>query len=841
MSVVFLAERADDAFERQVAIKVLPRGLNPEARRRLIAERRILARLEHPLIAGLLDGGTTADGAPYLVVELVAGKPITEYSCQAGLPLEGRLRLMCDVCEAVLVAHRQLIVHRDLKPSNVLVTDEGRVKLLDFGIAKILDPRRFGREGDATTPGLRLLTPSYASPEQLAGDDVTTATDVYALGILLFELIAGRPLFDFSWYSAEEALAQQRRGLPGFAQRGQGDARSVPRDVESIVARALAFDPLQRYPSPADLRDDLLRFLSGRPVSARSPSPVYRASRFVARHRWLVAVAAITLLALVTTTTMASLSAWRLAREKTLVEAERDRTHQVLDALTDSFEALDPEESNVDREAARRLLERAEARMPEIEDATALSQLVVTLGEIYEELGFFDRAAEQAARAVDLSRLSHSDRAPLVRSLLLQSRVSSRLGRPRLAMGQAREATRLARRLDTTDQLVACLDRLAWSQQDVADFEGAFASLREASRLARQGSSSSGVVAVSLLIREAQLETKFARPERVLDLAAQAIELAEVEGDRTALATAREMRMQGLFLRDDVAAALEEAKEVLAIRRQVFGHEHPKVARSLGHVASFSSVLGRRREAAALYEQTLAMNRKTLPPDHPELALTLGNYSLLLAELGRFEEAEQAELEALRIRRVAYGGDHHLIASSLLNLGSQMLQAGKPEEARRWLEESLAMHRRLFGQPHPRIALSLAYLGRAYLAADDLEAAADAIDEALAVGTLAFDPDHGDFTILLRAQAALLVRRGEFLEAERALDQATALCQRRLEADDARTLEVEIDSATLLVARGRAHEGRLLARQVLARALPALDREHPLVLRAAEVAGRDVP
>jgi serine/threonine protein kinase len=262
MGAVYAAERVEGGFEQQVAVKVLKRGLDSEqVLRRFLAERQILARLEHPHIAHLLDGGITTDGLPWFALERVEGQPITAHVERSGLPLHERLKLFLDVCSAVTFAHGQRVVHRDIKPSNVLVSSRGEVKLLDFGIAKLLDPT----EERLTRTGTGVMTPHYAAPEQIAGHEVTMATDVWQLGRLLREM------------------------LPP----------PLPRDLERILSRACHDEPARRYPSGETLADDLRRFLDGRPVLARGDSVGYRISRFVQRHRPTVAASAIAVLAVV--------------------------------------------------------------------------------------------------------------------------------------------------------------------------------------------------------------------------------------------------------------------------------------------------------------------------------------------------------------------------------------------------------------------------------------------------------------------------------------------------------------------------------------------------------------
>ena len=300
MADVYAAERDDGAFDQRAAIKVLRRGLDTaDILARFLRERRILARLEHPAIARLLDGGALGDGRPYLVMERVDGRPIHLYAEENALSVEERLRLLLAACDAVGYAHRNLVVHRDLKPSNVLVSAGGEVKLLDFGIAKLLGPDLGGAQ---TVREVRVLTPAYAAPEQLAGEPTTTATDVWGLGALAFELLVGEPPL--------ARLASSRSGDPpalateppprassrvlelsAASVEGRRRAARLRGDLDTILEKALAVDPARRYLSAEALAEDLRRHLDGRPVRARPASLGYRAGKFLRRHRAGVAAA----------------------------------------------------------------------------------------------------------------------------------------------------------------------------------------------------------------------------------------------------------------------------------------------------------------------------------------------------------------------------------------------------------------------------------------------------------------------------------------------------------------------------------------------------------------------
>jgi eukaryotic-like serine/threonine-protein kinase len=304
MGEVWRARRADRQFEKEVAIKLVRVGYASNfVLQRFRAERQILATLEHPNIARLIDGGVTEEGQPYLVMELVEGQPIDQYCESQSLPIAQRLRLFRDVCGAVSYAHQRLVVHRDLKPSNILVTAEGTIKLLDFGIAKILQPPLAdGATAEATRTVLRALTPAFSSPEQILGLNITTASDVYSLGVVLFHVLAGRSPYRTTFASTRDAIqdvceTEPMRPSAAAAQLVPADkARVLPdRDLDDITLKALRKEPERRYGSVEQFSEDLRRYLAGLPVTVRGEQLTYRAGKFVRRHR--VEVAAVVLIA----------------------------------------------------------------------------------------------------------------------------------------------------------------------------------------------------------------------------------------------------------------------------------------------------------------------------------------------------------------------------------------------------------------------------------------------------------------------------------------------------------------------------------------------------------------
>ncbi|MDH3734706.1 MAG: serine/threonine-protein kinase, partial [Gemmatimonadota bacterium] len=432
MGSVYQAERVEGDFEQRVAIKVVRRGMETgELSRRLRRERRILARLEHPNIARLFDGGIGEEGQPYLVLEYVEGERITDYCTHHALGLDERLRLFLDVARAVQFAHAKLVVHRDLKPSNVLVTPEGEVKLLDFGISKLLEDD--GTEDELTRTGFAVLTPAYAAPEQIRGEEVTTATDVFALGVLLYELLSGRHPFRPNAGTDDRVADRVLEHDPGSP--GPEGPVSTPRDLGLVCLNALRKEPERRYGSAADFARDIERCVAGEPVTARPPTLRYRASRFVGRHRVGVAASAAAVMALVVGLGSAVWQAHAAADEAA-------RASRINEFVLDLFRASDPAEALGEDLTARDLLERGARRLERsLEDEPGVrAEMLGVLGPIYRELGLYDEAAPIAETALQLNREVHGEESDETTRALLEV---ARVARARASLEEADSLFRL--------------------------------------------------------------------------------------------------------------------------------------------------------------------------------------------------------------------------------------------------------------------------------------------------------------------------------------------------------------------------------------------------------------
>ncbi|HEX2189261.1 MAG TPA: serine/threonine-protein kinase [Longimicrobiaceae bacterium] len=748
MGSVYLAERDDDQFSQQVAVKLVPPGAaSAEVLRRFRAERQILASLHHPGIARLLDGGVADDARPYFVMEYVDGEPIDAYCDARSLPLEARLRLFCDAARAVHHAHRNLVVHRDLKPSNVLVSREGEVRLLDFGIAKLLDPAAAPHTVPVTRTGDRLMTPQYAAPEQVRGGPVTTATDVYGLGLLLYELLCGRRPYEL-WgrppAEVERLVCEAEPPRPGAAAllpaatpdgptpadsaRARGTTperlrRRLSGDLDRIVMTALRKEPDRRYPSAEQLAADVESYLEGRPIAARGDSPGYRVRRFAGRHRWGVAAAAAFVAVLSVYAATMTVQARRVQRALEQARLEAEKAEQVTAFTLGLFEAGDPTRTRGDsltvHEMLRRGVERAERLRGQ---PAAQAQMLDVVGRVYREMGAYDRARPVLERALALRRGVLGERHPATaESMHHLGDLLYALGRYDDAEPLYRRALALQRRLlgEPHADVAHSLASLGLLLQDRGDYPAAERLSREALAMRRElfGPEHADVAeSLNALALQLQLQGRDAEAEPLLrEALAMRRRLFGLEHP----AVAEAMSDLGLLLVKQ--GRLDEAEPLyrgaLAARRRMLGDEHPDVSRSQGLLAALLRRRGDLAAAESLYTAAIELGRRSMGPEHPDLAHTMNGLALLRRARGDLAGADSLTRVVLGIRRRTLGGEHPSIAVSLGQLGGLLHEQGDFAGAEPLLLEALRMRRSLLGDGHPQVAESARQLVAFYEAA----------------------------------------------------------------------------------------------------------------------------
>jgi serine/threonine-protein kinase len=726
MGVVYLAERAD--LGSRAAVKILRDAwLSPARRARFAAEQRTLAQLSHPSIARLFDAGTLADGTPWFVMEYVDGVPLTAYADARALAVVDRLRLFRDVCEAVQHAHRHAVLHRDLKPSNILVTGEGGVKLLDFGIAKHLEGA--GGMEEQTRTGLRLMTPAYAAPEQLRGERLGVHTDVYALGVILYELLAGRLPFDLSSRTPSEAETLLLEGEPerpsAVAGRTPNAGRAAWADLDVLCLTAMHKDPARRYGTVDALVRDVDHFLRGEPLDARPDTLGYTLGKFV-RRRWRIVSATAAALAVVIA--LVVFYTVRLAAARNDAVAESARTQRIQRFMLTLFHGGDDVAGPADSLRVVTLLDRGarEARSldgePEVQAA-----LLATLGGLYQRLGRLPAADSLLTFA-------------LARDSALHGAASAETGASLVALGLLRVDQA---RLPEAEQLV----RRGLTTARAALGPGAPAVARAQAALGKV------------------LHERSAYPGAVAELdSAVRIQSAADSLTPDRLASLRELA-QVHFSASRYEAADSLGRVVLAASRRLHGDRHPTVAEDLETLGEIAHMRGRYPEAERYLREALAITEGWYGADHPSTAVVLTSLGQDLMFEERYDEATALLKRALAIRERAYGPNHPLVASTVNELGGIALQQDRFDEAEADFRRMIDIYRAVYGPQHHFLGIAVSNLASVYHAKHDYARAEQRYREALAIYQRALPADHLDVGIAQMKLGHTLVKAKRWADA----------------------------------------------------------------------------
>ncbi len=732
MGVVYLAERQD--LGSLVAIKILRDAwLSPARRERFASEQRTLAQLNHPSIARLYDADTLADGTPCFVMEYVDGAPLTEYCERHECTIEQRLQLMRSVCEAVQHAHRHAIIHRDLKPSNILVKADGTIRLVDFGIAKQIEALDAG--ADQTRTGLRLMTPAYAAPEQVRGGRVGIHTDVYALGVILYELLAGELPFDLSNRTPGEAelmiVGQEPERPSARAKRQSGEAR-IPQasraswaDLDVLCLTAMHKDPQRRYGSVEALIRDIDHYLKGEPLEARPDTLRYRAGKFVRRHRRGVTAAALVSAVVVALVIFFTV---RLAIARNTALAEAARTQRIQRFTENLFEGGDKEAGPADDLRVVTLLERGvrEARSLDADPAVQ-ADLYETLGAIYQKLGKLDQADALLSGALAVRRrLLGPDAPDVARSLIA-------LGLLRLDQARLQEAEQLVRQgLEIDRRKLAAKDsaipRAMTALGRVLEERGAY---DEAIRTLNEAVSAQPAGAATA------------------DLAASLLELANTHF------------YAGHF---EISDALN--RRLLGIHRRLYGDRHPLVAEDLINLGAIQVEKANYREAERLDREALEIVEAWYGKDHPKTASSLTLIGRSLVYQDRYDEARGLLQQALAIQERVYGNVHPRIASALNELGNAAARQGQYDAAERYFTRMIEIYRAVYGENHYLLATAQSNLASVYLARNEYARAEKLYRKVIALYTRTLSANHTSTGIARTKLGRTLLRERRFAEAQ---------------------------------------------------------------------------
>ena len=757
MSTVYRGERDDSQYQQTVAIKVLHHAtLHPRLRSRLHSERHILATLDNPSIARLIDSGDLEDGTPYLVMEHVDGESIDAYCDSRTLFVRERLEVFIQVCAAVQYAHRNLVVHRDIKASNIFVTADGAPKLLDFGIAKMLAPESLTHTLPVTRLQERILTPENAAPEQVLGRPITTATDIYSLGVLLYQLLTGRSPYRLRSYSqlqleraicmddpprpsqlvvaklsdetdADRSRISDRRGLSPQRLRAR-----LSGDLDAIIAKAMRKEPDRRYASVEALADDLSRHLLGRPVLARQGDWRYNTAKFMRRHLLPVAAIAAAFLVLMV---IAGGTLWQnhrieLAREATA--QERDHAQQVSGFLVDVFAQADPYNALGREPTAKDLLDRGAEKIlsnsnlqPEVR-----AQLLESIGLAYRRQGASDRAVPLFEQAVAIRREEHP------------------VDRHRLA---------------------AALANLARALQDGGQLTSAEGYLVQALEMSRNADATPSLQTADVLVQFGQfaLDAK-SDPARATQLLSKALDIYRTTtgSENVSVASTLSNLASVAVWKGDFVTAERYQREAMTIFQATISRNHPDHAAALATLGYILAQRDKYSEAEEALNEALEIERNVFGPNNQHVAETEAHLGILYEREGDLPRAIEATQQAVRIATDRLGPNHYLTGYYLDNLAGLYLNAGNLTDAEKYAHEALAVYARSLPARHLYVASTRRLLGEILLQRGQQAAAESELRVAVEIDTAL---DGADGWRTARAQASLawaLLARNDWVEGE---------------------------------------------------------------------------
>lgn len=689
LATVYLAQRADGNYEQRAAFKVLRRGLDTDDLiARFRAERQMLSTLAHPSIARILDGGALADGRPYLVLEYVDGLPITTWCENNQADIDGRIRLLMAVLDALQHAHSHLIVHRDIKPSNILVSRDGSVSLLDFGIAKLLDPEALPGASTLTRTGVSLLTPGYGSPEQHAGKTVTTASDVYQVGQVMYELLTGRRPFDGVGRPADAELI-----LPSRRLRGRPRYQKVRGDLDAITARAMHLDPARRYASAADMREDLQRYLDSRPILARPDTLRYRLGKLVRRRPWLVPVTAIAVLAVAGY--IATLTVY--TRQ---LQVEQQRASAAQSFLVDLLRSPDPyAPADPERGTGITVTEALDLGVERLltaeydDDPELRVSLLASIASVYRSLDQHRKAIELREEVLARQRLLHGEMSkPVLASLAMLASQYKTIGDYPPATRYYDEQLAVARALYGDDD-----PELGVAEALSADFETSNGNFDVAERLLRQG-----------IPRMRVASRAYAHPliNALVDLS-------------------------GIVDEESPAEAMALLAEAQTLAESVYGAHSLLAALVYSQTAVAYSLSGEFDRATGVFSRAAAIYASLVGPDHGETLAARNRLGTVYSRMEAYDRAEVIHRDVLERYLAKYGSRHRGVALSYQNLATAIARQGRYAEAIPLHQKALDSYRAVLGEDHKTLAVPLVSIATGQLQSGNFDAAAVSASEAL--------------------------------------------------------------------------------------------------------------
>lgn len=739
MGAVFLAVRVDHEFHKRVAIKVLQRGMDTEdVLQRFRQERQILAALEHPFITRLLDGGMSKDGLPYFVMEYVEGEPLDKYCDEHRFSIEERLKLFCKVCSAIAYAHQNLVVHRDLKPSNILITKDGEPKLLDFGIAKFLNPELSSQTIAPTATFVRLMTPEYASPEQIRGRNISTASDIYSLGIILYKLLTGQNPYRFQNITPQEiervvceteplrpsscVLSDSQNSSTQTNEQATKDkgqrTNSLKGDLDNIILTALRKEPERRYKSVADFAEDIKRHLSGLPVSARPNTFRYRTEKFIRRNKIAVAAASLIFLAIVGGLVTSLWQAENIRRQRDLANAEKLKAErinkflqQMLSFSNQSITSISPVAQNKNV-TVNEMLDKIEPRVEaELADQPEVrSQILRTIGSAYASQGIYDKAEKNYRSALETqTQIFGEENAETVATMTELGVLTFR----KLKFEEANQMLEKAvafyqkKRRENAPEFSAA--KLAWAMNSLGlvkfflgDGKSAVSILNEALQIAVNANlqGSERIVLASIQTDLGGTLVRLGELERGETLLRESLVLHRQISERPRWEVGATLVMLGeLSINKN---QIDEAEKFLIeseqIYRQTLGDKNLYLAYNLQKQAVAFSLKRDFKTAEAKGREALAIYRELFPGKAIQMSLPMATLGIILAKDNRFGEGENYLREGLQGLEQSPVKNYLAIVQTKIALSEGLLIKNRLAESERFALEAHSEARQNLGE-----------------------------------------------------------------------------------------------------------------------------------------------
>jgi len=738
MGSVYLAERADGQFEQKVALKIIKPGMNSkEIVSRFEAERQILARLQHPNIARLLDGGISDSGLPYFTMEYVEGKPITEYCDEKNLTIEQRLELFKKVCEAVLYAHQNLVIHRDIKPSNILVQEDGTVKLLDFGIAKVFEENK--EQKFVTRTGMRVMTPEYASPEQVRGEPVSTATDIYSLGLILYQLLTGCPPYEVTSTSAIEMERiicltepqkpstmitkifsspsdRNQKFSPDFISRKRKTTipklkKRISGDLDNICLMAIRKEPERRYNSIAQLMTDIQNHLTGLPISARKSTTSYRTKKFIQRHKVGVAVTSAALIIIAGVTIFYTI---QLAEERDKAELEAEKSRKVSEFLAGLFEVSDPSQSKGKDITARELLDNG-ARKIEVEmkdEPEVQAMMLDVIGRVYRTLGIYDKAESYMLEGLTIRQNILDENDPdLALSYFNLGEMCHYKNDYVKANEYYRKALEIREAAFGPDNLDVAhsVDLISRLERDKHNFHLADSLAKVAMEIRLKLTSDSDHVMVDSyhsLAMLADINGNSEEAEKYMRKEAGILKREGKEYPAFLSNFAQTLSRNSKFIEADSVI-----KKALEVSREYYGAEHPYFANTLEQYALFKNDMGFSDTALVIMNSVIEIRKKVFGEQSKDYTLTLNNVGRMYYNLNQYGKSIEYFKKAIKIS-YKIGDTISAEGNYVANLAKSQYADGQYQNSIISWEAVLKTDLKDFGDKHPYVAEDIAYVAK---------------------------------------------------------------------------------------------------------------------------------